>query len=932
MRRSPNRTERPRRVRTWAGVLVAVGAAAAFLAPAAPAGAAVLPATSTDLVLDRSQAMPGDPVLLTATVTPTGAPGTTPTGTVTFKRGSVTLGTTPLDEGTAVLTLTTFPVGTHAITAAYSGSPALRTSTSPARSLVVAKGPSTTTVTAPADALPGEATPLSAIVAGPDAAHPATGTVVFKRGTSTIGSAPVVDGVASLAAVLPAGVLSITAAYQGSAGLAPSVSAATTTTVAKAATATALQVDASLAGAPATLTATVTTVGVERIPTGKIVFRRGTTSVGVADLDGSGQARLVAALPAGPLSLTATYAGTASLAGSVSAATPIDLAKASTTTALTIEPSGFAVATTPVTLTATTTVVDGRTATGSVTFKRGTATIASTTLVNGTATLTAVIPVGSHAITATYNGSATVLGSTSAPSALTVAKLDSAIAVHSPSDAVFGEPAVLSASVSVPGDARIATGTVTFLRGATTIGSAPLDGTGTAQLVTQTLPVGSQTITARYNGSSALNGAASLSTTTTVSKAVTAVSMDSFTPAAASGDPVALRAAVAALAPSTAVPTGRVTFRSGATSLGSVTVGGGVAELTTTVMPVGATTVTASYAGNASFLPSSVTFQSVLAAPTDVAASPGRGSAVVSFTPPVTDGGSPITSFIVTATDQTDPGAPEVTVTDAWPGIEIGGLTPGHVYLVVVRAENAAGATANSTASDPVIPLALCPSVDGSTERSDAGPGVDWSGCDLSTADLHALDLTGANLTGARLTGADLAGADLDGVQLSGASISGVRSGSISGTPASLPSNSDLVNGYLVGGGASLRDAMLPGADLADKLIGGSDWTRADVHGANLRGAFMGYIVLQDANLADADLHGAYVLLANLRHADLRGADLTQAHLGGSDLTGADLTDANLAGADLSSPPPYPQINLTGAVFCRTTMPSGEINNSGCPV
>ncbi|EBS5955225.1 hypothetical protein A4I70_00860 [Salmonella enterica subsp. enterica serovar Uganda] len=52
--------------------------------------------------------------------------------------------------------------------------------------------------------------------------------------------------------------------------------------------------------------------------------------------------------------------------------------------------------------------------------------------------------------------------------------------------------------------------------------------------------------------------------------------------------------------------------------------------------------------------------------------------------------------------------------------------------------------------------------------------------------------------------------------------------------------------------------------------------SRADLCGANLRGA----------NLRDADLRGA-----NLRDADLRGADLRDADLRGADLRGADLPD-----------------------------------------
>ncbi|EGS4574197.1 pentapeptide repeat-containing protein [Salmonella enterica] len=68
--------------------------------------------------------------------------------------------------------------------------------------------------------------------------------------------------------------------------------------------------------------------------------------------------------------------------------------------------------------------------------------------------------------------------------------------------------------------------------------------------------------------------------------------------------------------------------------------------------------------------------------------------------------------------------------------------------------------------------------------------------------------------------------------------------------------------------------------------------SRANLCGADLRGA----------NLRDADLCGA-----NLRDADLCGANLRDADLCDANLCGADLCDANLRGADLRG------ANLRGA-------------------
>ena len=66
---------------------------------------------------------------------------------------------------------------------------------------------------------------------------------------------------------------------------------------------------------------------------------------------------------------------------------------------------------------------------------------------------------------------------------------------------------------------------------------------------------------------------------------------------------------------------------------------------------------------------------------------------------------------------------------------------------------------------------------------------------------------------------------------------------------------------------------------------------------------------LADADLAGANLTGAYLWSANLSRANLTGADLVgaslteaylrRANLSGADLTNATLTEANLFGADL---------------------------------
>jgi hypothetical protein len=71
---------------------------------------------------------------------------------------------------------------------------------------------------------------------------------------------------------------------------------------------------------------------------------------------------------------------------------------------------------------------------------------------------------------------------------------------------------------------------------------------------------------------------------------------------------------------------------------------------------------------------------------------------------------------------------------------------------------------------------------------------------------------------------------------------------------------------------------------------------------------------------AGLDCTGCNVSRANLHDVDATGANFTRANLSGSCLVDADFSGATFAN----------NTNLYNAIFCRTTMPGGGINNSGC--
>ncbi|EID8714245.1 pentapeptide repeat-containing protein [Salmonella enterica] len=117
------------------------------------------------------------------------------------------------------------------------------------------------------------------------------------------------------------------------------------------------------------------------------------------------------------------------------------------------------------------------------------------------------------------------------------------------------------------------------------------------------------------------------------------------------------------------------------------------------------------------------------------------------------------------------------------------------------------------------------------------------------------------------------------------------------------------------GSRANLCGADLRGANLCDADLRGANLCGADLRGANLCDAN-----LRDANLCGANLCGAYLRGANLRGANLRGADLRGANLCGADLRGANLCGAYLRGA-----------NLRGANLCGANLCGADLRDANLP-
>jgi hypothetical protein len=94
--------------------------------------------------------------------------------------------------------------------------------------------------------------------------------------------------------------------------------------------------------------------------------------------------------------------------------------------------------------------------------------------------------------------------------------------------------------------------------------------------------------------------------------------------------------------------------------------------------------------------------EKVPAAPEDVQASAGDGSAAVTWAPPRSDGGAPVYRYVVTAS----PGGAHATTADGRTFAVVPGLANGTAYTFSVHAVNEIGAGPESAASAAVTPAA----------------------------------------------------------------------------------------------------------------------------------------------------------------------------------------------------------------------------------
>jgi Bacterial Ig-like domain (group 3)/FG-GAP-like repeat len=388
-------------------------------------------------------------------------------------------------------------------------------------------------------------------------------------------------------------------------------------------------------------------------PTGTVTLKNGSTVVGSGSLV-RGQASIsTTTLPVGSDSLSAIYSGDSNYQSTaVGFAQTVQAAGTSTTLVSSVNP---AYPSQVVTFTATVASNTTGTPSGSVAFLDGTSTI-GTSAVNGIGVATfstSTLSVGTHNITASYGGDGNFTASTSPLVSQVVQKASTTTTVSSSvNPSTINQSITLTAKLSWS-NALSPTGSVTFLDGMITIGSAAVNGSGLASFSFSTLGIGTHNITADYGGDNSFNPSTSPLLSQMVQQGNTSIALVSSANPSTVSQSVNFTATVSSGTGIT--PTGAVKFMDGLGLLGSSSLNsGGVAAFSSSMLSAGTHSLTAVYSGDANSDPSTspVVSQVVQKAGTSVALgsslNPSSYEQSVILTATVTSGAAATPSGTVT--------------------------------------------------------------------------------------------------------------------------------------------------------------------------------------------------------------------------------------------------------------------------------------------
>jgi parallel beta-helix repeat protein len=477
-------------------------------------GAYEYPGTTTDcssttvtLTSSLNPSLFGQNVTFTAQVSSTNG---TPTGDVQFTDGNTVLGTVAISgTGSADFSTSLLTIGSHTITAAYMPSGSLPATTATLTQVVNGFATSTNLTSSLNPANVGQSVTFTATATSANGTP--AGTITFTDDTATLGTATLVNGVATYTTSnLAVGTHTISAAYNPGASAFDGSDATLSQVINGIATSASLGVvpTAAVYGTQVVMTAAVTASGTP-ITGGSITFMDGASTLGtVALTPAAGTATFATtSLAVGTHIITAVYSGDATHSGSNSTPVTVTITAAATTLGLTATPNP-ALAFQQITLTANLTGAAGAPASTVTFLSNGNPIGTAQTSAQGIATFTASLPAGTYSLAASFAGTANLSSSTSA-SITEVVNKDASLTTMSasPNPAYSsGEPVNLAAAVKpVPpatgGNYASPGGIFTFYDGQTVIatGTAPSLANAPSASISN-FTVGVHTLTAVYSG------------------------------------------------------------------------------------------------------------------------------------------------------------------------------------------------------------------------------------------------------------------------------------------------------------------------------------------------------------------------------------------------------------------------------------------------
>lgn len=415
--------------------------------------------------------------------------------------------------------------------------------------------------------------------------------------SSPAGNWPNMGGNANLVPVVANGLVFVASNQQLQIFGLTATPAGTTTTLTS-------SVNPSIQGKSVTFTATVIPQSGSGIPAGTVTFQNGATVLGKKPLTAGTVTFITQALPPGSDSITAVYGGSSTFTASTSS--PLNqFVQATTTTVVTSSlPTQSSYGQT-VLFSATVSSSIGAPPNGeTITFAQGTKILGTGTLSGGVATFSdSTLPKGTQAIKAVYPGDANFATSTSKPfDQVVVPATTTTTLTSSQNPSAYPQSVTFTATVA-PQFIGTPTGAVAFFNGATKLGTVTLNN-GVAAYTTTKLTVGTAMITAQYLGFGSFLTSTSAPLSQVVNQASTTITLISSLNPSNHGNSVTFTATVAGQFGGTV--TGSVTFTNGTTTLKTVNLGAGVAKLTTSTLPSGTDTITATYNGSANFTTSAV--------------------------------------------------------------------------------------------------------------------------------------------------------------------------------------------------------------------------------------------------------------------------------------------------------------------------------------